>query len=159
MWLAQFFGLKPKPNPPDKFLDRTCNQKNQIYQTWKLKYDNFCATQIPLWQQLDSIFWFQVGIYEDCKALLLLHAWLLFNMWYEMAELDRSLTAIDWLPCLNAQRAAAPDSIATNNAIKDAASSSPTRAKDGKPPYRSIKIPLWPFPTFCSVLQTKSNLS
>ncbi|CAB3374681.1 Hypothetical predicted protein [Cloeon dipterum] len=52
-----------------------------------------------------------------------------------MAELDRSLTAIDWLPCLNAQRAAAPDAIAPNNAIKDAASSSPTRAKDGKPPY------------------------
>jgi hypothetical protein len=57
-----------------------------------------------------------------------------------MAELDRSLTAIDWLPCLNAQRAAAPDSIATNNAIKDAASSSPTRAKDGKPPYRLLQL-------------------
>ncbi|XP_059476151.1 forkhead box protein J3-like [Neocloeon triangulifer] len=52
-----------------------------------------------------------------------------------MAELDRSLTAIDWLPCMNAQRAAAPEAIAPINAIKDAASSSPNRVKDGKPPY------------------------
>ncbi|KAF4521893.1 hypothetical protein B566_EDAN008382 [Ephemera danica] len=53
-----------------------------------------------------------------------------------MAELDRSLTAIDWLPCLNAQRTLASESLPGGGAmIKDAAGSSPTRAKDGKPPY------------------------
>jgi hypothetical protein len=54
-----------------------------------------------------------------------------------MAELDRSLTAIDWLPCLNAQRGGVPsDVLAGGTMIKDTAGASPTRAKDGKPPYR-----------------------
>ncbi|KAJ9588725.1 hypothetical protein L9F63_017983, partial [Diploptera punctata] len=60
-----------------------------------------------------------------------------------MSDLDRSLTAIDWLPCLNAHNTIPPaDSSAENGnngevdaMIRESNVGSPNRAKDGKPPY------------------------
>nr|CAD7393712.1 unnamed protein product [Timema cristinae] len=58
-----------------------------------------------------------------------------------MAELDRSLTTIDWLPCLNAHATlSTPDISVDNNdevdaMIRESTVGSPNRSKDGKPPF------------------------
>jgi hypothetical protein len=60
-----------------------------------------------------------------------------------MSDLDRSLTAIDWLPCLNAHNTlpTADGSVESGNngevgaMIRESNVGSPNRAKDGKPPY------------------------
>ncbi|PSN33435.1 hypothetical protein C0J52_17963 [Blattella germanica] len=60
-----------------------------------------------------------------------------------MSDLDRSLTAIDWLPCLNAHNTVPPADGSVENGnngevdamIRESNVGSPNRAKDGKPPY------------------------
>jgi hypothetical protein len=60
-----------------------------------------------------------------------------------MSDLDRSLTAIDWLPCLNAHNTlpTTDGSVESGNngevdaMIRESNVGSPNRAKDGKPPY------------------------
>jgi len=60
-----------------------------------------------------------------------------------MSDLDRSLTAIDWLPCLNAHNTlpTTDGSVESGNngevdaMIRESNVASPNRAKDGKPPY------------------------
>ncbi|KDR07963.1 uncharacterized protein LOC110839873 [Zootermopsis nevadensis] len=60
-----------------------------------------------------------------------------------MSDLDRSLTAIDWLPCLNAHNTlqTTDGSVESSNngevdaMIRESNVGSPNRAKDGKPPY------------------------
>ncbi|XP_066991517.2 forkhead box protein J3 [Anabrus simplex] len=54
-----------------------------------------------------------------------------------MADLDRSLTAIDWLPSLNAStpNGSVDNGEDTDAMIREATVGSPNRPKDGKPPY------------------------